>query len=399
MFAALVRGTSKVTNLSRGADVCTTREVFSKLGTVFHTEGEALLIDGGGIESFFTDNSRLYCGNSGTTLRLLLGILAGSRVSCELYGDESLNRRPVKRVIDPLTLMGGDLHSVDGSDRPPVRVRGASLHGIDYESPVASAQVKSAVLLAAINASGVTHYREPAKSRDHTERFLEWQGYPIAVAGTEITMAPGGILTPFEYKVPGDISTAAFYIVAALLTAGSELLLQNVLLNPTRTGALEILEKMGAEVKYENCQVRSGEPVGDVLVNHSPLIGRDATGIDTARFVDEVPILAVAAMFAQGTTVFHNIGELRVKESDRAQGIVDVLACYGCKSEIQGDKLVIEGGVDARQKAPSHQNDHRLAMMIEIIELVRRGQVSGEYRNTIAISAPEFYDNLKRIIH
>jgi 3-phosphoshikimate 1-carboxyvinyltransferase len=324
-----------------------------------------------------------------------MGILAGSKISCELSGDESLNRRPVRRVIEPLTMMGGKLSTKGGGDNPPVIVQGSSLHGLEYVSKVASAQVKSAVILAAINADGATSYSEPSNSRDHTERFLQYQGCPVSIGKECVTVRPPVTIRPFDYEVPGDISTASFFIVAASLLEGSELTIENVLLNETRTGALDILGKMGAHLVVQNKNEYNGEKVGDVTVRSTTLKGFDAAGVDIAKYIDEVPILAVAAMFAEGKSTFHNIGELRVKESDRAQGIVEMLRCYGCGAAIEGDTLTIEGGCKGELSEPTHRNDHRIAMAIEVVDLILQGAVSGNFAKIISISAPEFYSTME----
>jgi 3-phosphoshikimate 1-carboxyvinyltransferase len=397
MFAALAKGKSVLRNLSLGADVASTRAVLQSLGVGFEQKRNELIVNGYGLDGFAIPSQRLYCGNSGTTLRLMLGILAGSAVTVELVGDESLNRRPVMRVIEPLRLMRGDLCTVDGDDHPPVTVHGRPLHGIDYDSPVASAQVKSAVLLAGLQADGEVRFREPVRSRDHTERFLMSQGADLRVIGTTITLTPPVVVQPFDYDLPGDISTAAFFVVAALLTQRSELTIRDVLLNETRTGALDILQAMGGDITLCNTRDYHGERVGDLQVRHSSLKGVDTAKWATASFIDEIPILAVAAMCATGRTVIRNVGELRFKESDRAQGIVDVLRACGGVARLTGDDLIIEGGLTGGHGTPEHRGDHRLAMAIEIIKLIRGEEIAAEYQDVIAASAPEFYETLEMI--
>jgi 3-phosphoshikimate 1-carboxyvinyltransferase len=398
IFAGLAEGRSFLRNLSRGADVATTRAVMEALGVVFEMRDSGLGVNSPGIKRLFVNSENLYCGNSGTTLRLSLGILAGSRNTFVLSGDESLNRRPVKRVTTPLNQMGGRLTTVNDGDTPPVMVQGRTLHGIEYVSPVASAQVKSAVLLAALSAEGKTQYDEPTISRDHTERFLISQGAAINITAASITVTPPITISPFKYDTPGDISTAAFFIVAALLLGESKITIHSVLLNETRTGALDILRAMGANITIDNCHSETGEPIGDITVESSQINGIDAGCYETARFIDEIPILAVAAMFASGETIFRNIAELRVKESDRAQGIVDMLACYGCHASIEGDALFIQGGMTTKKRQPDHRGDHRLAMAIEIVELITINKLLGAYQDVVSISAPEFYDTLKNVI-
>ena len=358
---------------------------------------EETVVQGIGLAKLAASNKSLDCGNSGTSLRLMMGVLAGSNTAVTLSGDDSLNQRPVMRVIEPLRLMGADLATTDEGDHPPVTINGRRLLGITYEANVASAQVKSAVLLAALNAEGMTHYREPAQSRDHTERFLAAQGIDIKVSNSGIDLTPGAMLQPFEQQVAGDISTAAFYIVAALLTANSEIRIANVGLNPSRSGALTILSRMGADILTENQHEVYGEPVGDLVIKSSTLRGVDTVGLNLATFVDEVPILAVAAMFAEGETKFHDLAELRVKESDRLQGTADVINALGGSAAIDGDMLIVNGGCKGEQRKAEARHDHRLAMALEVANLVLAGEVAGAYQEMIAISAPEFYDTLRTL--
>ncbi len=397
MFAALARGKSLLSNLSRGDDVKTTLAVYRKLGMTATTDNGAVECVSPGFESLQTDENMLYCGNSGTTLRLSLGILAGLKVECRLAGDDSLNRRPVRRVIEPLRQMGGDLATAAADDRPPVQVRGRRLHGINISTSVASAQAKSAILFAALHAEGVTSVTEPEQSRNHTEIMLKHLGCNIDVEGRTSILSPVKRIDGFSYTVPGDISTAVFFVVAALAIPGSELVVRDVLLNETRTGALDILRGMGASIEEENRRLLHGEPIGDLVVKSSSLCGFDAAHVTTARYIDEVPALAIAAMFAEGDSTFHNVGELRVKESDRAAAITDVVRAFGGRAELSGDTLHIHGGVSSSRGEAAHRNDHRIAMMIEIINLINSGSVSGDYGDTISVSAPEFYELMKAL--
>jgi 3-phosphoshikimate 1-carboxyvinyltransferase len=397
IFAGLAEGKSRIRNLSRGADVATTMKLFQDLGASAESTGGETIVQGCGLSNLRAVSKSLDCGNSGTSLRLMMGVLAGSNTAVTLAGDESLNRRPVMRVIEPLRLMGADLATSGEGDHPPVTINGRKLHGITYASQVASAQVKSAVLLAALHAEGLTHYTEPTQSRDHTERFLAAQGVDIKVTEAGINLSPGATLQPFDQVVAGDISTAAFYIVAALLSSGSEILIKNVGLNPTRTGALTILNRMGAEILTENQRDVYGEPVGDLIVRSSTLSGVDTAGLNLATYIDEVPILAVAAMFAEGETKFHNLGELRVKESDRLQGTADIVSALGGNAEIDGDTLIISGGCRGALRDLDARQDHRLAMAIEVANLVLAGELAGAYQEMIAISAPEFYETIRTL--
>ncbi len=398
MFAALANGRSEIRNLSAGDDVATTLRILQQLGIPTTAQGDKLLITGAGLKALAAAHDQLYCGNSGTTLRLMLGILAGSRVSCELSGDDSLNRRPVRRVITPLSLMGADLQTEKNADHPPVKVHGRPLHGAVYDSLISSAQVKSAVLLAALNADGETVYREPSQSRDHTERFLASQGVDIRTESNSITIRPPAYLGAFSYDVPGDISTAAYFVVATTLSRNSELVIEDVLVNQTRTGAIDVLMRMGASVTIENRRSYLNEPIADIVVKSSELHGINASGLDPVRFLDEVPILAVAAAFADGPTTFTNLGELRVKESDRLAGTAEMLSCFGISTQIHANTLTIVPGTPKRLSPPTHRRDHRLAMAIEVMELLLSGAVRCEYQECVAISAPEFYHMLQAIV-
>lgn len=397
MFAALALGRSQIRNLSRGADVASTARVLRSLGNSITTNDELTVAEGVGLAAFRACSPNLDCGNSGTTLRLMLGILAGSQTGCSLSGDHSLNRRPVRRVIAPLTLMGADIGTADESDRPPVTVRGSRLHGIEYLSPIASAQVKSAVLLAALNAEGDTVYTEPELSRDHTERWLKAAGATISRKGQSVILSPAAHLEPFEYSVPGDISTAAFFLVAAAVIPGSALVVKECLLNPTRTGSVEILRRMGAQILFTNERDYRNETIGDIVVESAQLTACDTAGIPSASFIDEVPALAVAAMFAVGMTRLRNIGELRVKESDRVQGIVDLAASFGCRVVVEDDDLIIDGGAPKPTAIFDPHGDHRLAMAYEITSLAAGAGIIGKFADTIAVSAPEFYPSLERL--
>jgi 3-phosphoshikimate 1-carboxyvinyltransferase len=397
ILSAMARGRSLVRNLSAGADVATTRSIYELLGVGFSGDLEELCITSPGVSGFRRDISELYCGNSGTTIRLSLGVLSGSQVSCCLSGDESLNRRPMQRVITPLRQMGADLATTDGRDAPPVTVSGRKLKGIEYRSPVASAQVKSAILLAALQAEGETRFAEPTLSRDHTERLFRFHGIDLESDQEWLVLRPRNMPVPFEYDVAGDISTAVNFVVAAAIMSGSEIRIEKVLLNETRIGALKILIEMGAQIRVENRREQTGEPIGDLIVKSAELKGIDTDGIPTSSFIDEIPILAVASAFADGKTIFRNVGELRVKESNRLDGINEILRSFGVRSEAAGDDLAVEGGVRGLMAKPDDRGDHRLAMAIENLNLATAGRLSNQYQNVVGISAPEFYPEMRRL--
>lgn len=369
--------------------------VYRKMGVGFIESGNEMIIDSPGLVGLRGDSEVLFCGNSGTTLRLTLGVLAGSRVSCILTGDDSLSRRPVLRVVEPLRLMGGDIETLDGSDHPPVRLRGTRLRAIDYTLPIASAQVKSAILLAGLNAEGTTRIRGGGEPRDHTERLLKAYGHPVAIEESVISLDGPVQLNPFEYAVPADPSTATVFIVATLILAGGEITIKDVLLNRTRLGAIEILKRMNADIQIGKVHRRYEEDVGDVYVRSSALRGCDSSGIATERFIDEVPILAVAAAFAEGETVLRDLSELRVKESNRLEGIVQLLKSFSVKCVAEDDSLRICGGFGAKPNELPELKDHRLAMAAEILSLAVTGGVRGDLQDVISISTPEFYECLR----
>lgn len=397
ILSSMAKGRSVVRNLSAGADVATTRSAYEALGVGFAGDLREMEVTSPGVSRFRNNAGELYCGNSGTTIRLTMGVLSGSHVTCRLSGDESLNQRPMQRVITPLRQMGADLTTVAGRDAPPVVVTGRKLMGIEYRSSVASAQVKSAILLAALQAEGETRFTEPALSRDHTERLFHCHGISLEAEQNRLVLRPGKMPGPFEYDVAGDISTAVNFAVAAVIMTGSEIRIEKVLLNETRIGAVKMLREMGAAILIENSHGQTGEPVGDLIVKASALKGVDTGATATSSFIDEIPILAVAAAFADGQTVFRDVGELRVKESDRLAGVIEILRCYGVRAEAAGDDLAVEGGVDGLQAEPDPRGDHRLAMAIEILNLVTAGRMSDQYQNVIGISAPEFYPEMRRL--
>jgi 3-phosphoshikimate 1-carboxyvinyltransferase len=336
------------------------------------------------------------CQNSGTTLRLLMGIVAGVLGVYSLDGDESLRRRPMERVAEPLRLMGAKVETTAG--KPPVRITGGGLKGITYTPPVASAQLKSAVMLAAVQAEGVTMVTEPAVSRDHTERLLAQCQADISRQDGAWRIKPSRLILPDSLSVPGDISSAAFFLCAAAILPGSEVTAKDVLLNPTRTQFLEVLKRMGAQVEVD-LQSKRPEPRGDVRVRHN--LGLKACEImaqEIPLLVDEVPILALVASQARGTTVFRQVGELRVKESDRLAAIVSQLGSMGARARIDGDDLAVTGptALAAPQELESF-GDHRMAMMLRLAGIIAGGQPQINGEGCVSVSYPGFHHTLKRL--
>lgn len=391
MFASIAQGKSRIVNCSGGGDNRSTIAAFRALGVEIDQNGTDILIKGKGWHGLHAAAGTIDCGNSGTTMRLLSGLLAARPFDSRLDGDESLRSRPMKRVMAPLTEMGADIISEGGENRAPLRIHGKPLHSLAYRSPVASAQVKSAILLAGLQAQGKTTVWEPERSRDHTERMLPAFGVPIDVSGTEVSVAGGQELRACDVEVPGDFSSAAFFLTAASIVPGSELRVRDVGLNPTRVGALDVLRMMGANIQVENLHEMCGEPVGDLLVRASSLCGIELSGELVVRAIDEIPTLAVAAVFAQGTTTIRDAQELRVKESDRLTALATTLNTLGAKVTELPDGLLIAGGHGLHGGRVSSFGDHRIAMALTIAGLAGTGAIVLEEGASVAISFPSFY--------
>jgi 3-phosphoshikimate 1-carboxyvinyltransferase len=394
LFSLLSKGEAHVTNLSPGGDIRSSVEAVAKLGSQLLRKGERLVFRGAG--GRFTERAHIDCGNSGTTMRLLMGILSGSAGWFVLNGDRSLGNRPMERVAEPLRLMGAQVETVSG--RCPITVSGGDLHGIQYDLPVASAQVKSAILLAGIQAEGTTTVTEPVSTRDHTERMLALCGADIRKAEKAWSVNRSELTLPESFHVPADISSAAFFLCAACIIPGSFVTAEGVLLNPTRTGFLEVLERMRADIRIHVLE-ESPEPWGNVEARFSPDL--TACEIDEDRIpslVDEVPILALVATQARGMTVFRGARELRFKESDRLDAVREQLVIMGARITTDGDCLLIRG--PTRLKAPQRLNsygDHRMAMTLRLAALLADTEPAIDGEESTAISYPGFHETLKRL--
>ena len=387
MLAALAKGKSVIKNFSQGADCKSTLEVFKMLGTDIKFQStDTLEINGGNLIPSFNPYR---CGNSGTTMRLTSGILAGQKFDSVLTGDESLSKRPMNRIIKPLTLMGALIDSVDG--HAPLTIRGKSLAGIDYISPLASAQVKSCVLLAGLNASGVTTFEEPSLSRDHTERMLKYMGADINVEGKRVSVRKSE-LAPKIIEVAGDISSAAFFIAAGLIVKGSDFVIKNVGINPARTGILDVVKRMGGEVEILNYRVVSGEDCADLRVRYTEnLKGCSIGGEDIPRLIDELPVIAVLASQAEGETFVSDASDLRNKESDRITCLVKELRKIGVDIDETPDGFIVRGKtlLTGGEELETH-HDHRLAMSFYVAGLVCREEILINGFEWTNISFPEF---------
>ena len=394
MFASLAVGKTKITNFSKGADCHSTLKVFSQLGIEYEFLSEQdLIISASG--KLKTPQKDLNCGNSGTTMRLVSGILAGQNFNSVLFGDESLSKRPMKRVIEPLSLMGAEI--VSNEFKAPLKIYGQNLHGIEYNSKLASAQVKSCVLLAGMHADGETIYTEPYVSRDHTERMLKYLGADIQCNGAETTIKRSN-LTAHDISICGDISSATFFIVAGLIVPDSDFIIKNVGLNPTRTGILDVVEMMGGNVEIFDKKVVSGEEVGDLRVRTSDLHACEISGSLIPRLIDEIPVIAVLATQAEGTTVIKDAQDLRNKESDRISAVVNELRKFGADIDETSDGMIINGKKELKGDCELDiYHDHRLAMSMYVAGLISENPVKINEFQWVDISFPEFENLVNKL--
>lgn len=410
MLGAIAKGTTRIQGFLSGADCLSTIECFQKMGIhIEYTDSHGshsgdsfspeLLVHGQGLHGLKQPDGPLYTGNSGTTTRLISGILAGQDFSCILTGDDSLNRRPMNRIIEPLSQMGASIKSISGNGCAPLGISPGKLHGIRYNSKVASAQVKSAVLLAGLYADSPTEVTEPALSRNHTESMLSGFGADVSSRQKEdgswcASVHPCRELFAQDIQVPGDISSAAYFIAAALLVPGSRLLIKNAGINPTRAGILKICREMGADITCINQHVSAGEPTADLLVNYSPLHGTAIGGSDIPTLIDELPIIAVLAAYAKGTTVISDAAELKVKESNRIDSITRGLQAMGADVIPTDDGMIIHGGKALRGAAIDSFLDHRIAMAFTVAALAAEGETIIQNAQCVDVSYPGFYDEI-----
>ena len=396
MLGALANGTTSITNFLKGADCLSTISCFQKMGIEIEETENEILVHGKGLHGLSAPKEILDAGNSGTTTRLISGILAGQNFSCDLTGDASIQKRPMKRIMTPLSMMGADITSVHNNGCAPLHIKGAPLKGISYQSPVASAQVKSCVLFAGLYADGKTSVTEPFLSRNHSELMLSSFGASVQTCGTTATIEPEPVLTAQKVEVPGDISSAAFFIAAGLLIPGSELLIKNVGINPTRDGILRVCRQMGANLELLNTRTQCGEPVADILVKHSELNGTVIEGYLIPTLIDELPVIAVMAACANGETIIRNAEELKVKESNRLEIIVHHLSEMGCDITGTEDGMIIRGGKPLHGAVLDSHLDHRIAMSFAVAGLVADGETEITNADCVNISYPGFYRDLLR---
>jgi len=394
ILGSIAEGRTEIYNFLNSEDTIATIDCFRKMGVSIEVEDDKVVVEGRGLKGLNSPGSILACKNSGTTMRLMSGILVGQDFSTTLVGDDSLNNRPMNRIITPLRKMGGNIEGLD-NEYPPLKISPVQkLNSIYYEMPVASAQVKSAILLASLFADGKTIVKEKALSRDHTERMLKTFGVDIYKSNELIYLNPPSELRGRNLYIPGDFSSASFFIVAALILEGSQIVIKDVGLNETRIGLIDILKKMGGNIEISNVNTLNNEPVGDVLVKYSKLKGIDIKGDEIGTFIDEVPILAVASAFAEGTTAIRNASELKYKESDRIKVMTNEMRKMGVAIEELKDGMIIQGNSSLKPAKLESHNDHRIAMALSIAALKANGTSYLSNHECINISFPTFFDIL-----
>jgi 3-phosphoshikimate 1-carboxyvinyltransferase len=398
MLGGLAHGRTEIRSALKSADCLATAAALRTLGVPIADGSDGtFVVEGAGPEALREPEELLDAGNSGTTLRLISGLVAGRPFLSLLTGDASLRQRPMRRIVAPLSAMGATILGRAGGEYPPLAVRGGDLSGIAWTSPVASAQVKSAILLAGVQAKGETSVTEPILSRDHTERMLEGFGVAVRRRGTTVAVAGGSRLTATRLVVPADPSSAAFFLVAAAAWPGAEISLPGVGVNPTRTGLLEVLERMGASITRLGAREEGGEPVADLLVRGASLRGTRVEAALIPCMIDEIPALAVAAALAAGDTVVEGVGELRVKEVDRLEALQGELGRLGATVSVEGDTLGIRGGSRLRGARVESRGDHRMAMSLAVAGLFAEGETTVQDVGCADTSFPGFAEALRTV--
>ncbi|QOT00542.1 3-phosphoshikimate 1-carboxyvinyltransferase [Brevibacterium sp. JNUCC-42] len=390
MFGALAEGTTRISGFLQGADCLSTIDCFSSMGVSIEREGDQVTVQGKGWFGLQEPNQKLDVGNSGTTIRLMSGILATQPFHCVVEGDESIAKRPMRRVIGPLRQMGAKIDGRKNGEFTPLSIRGGDLKGIQYVSPVASAQIKSAILLAGLQAEGTTRVEEPSVSRDHTERMLRAFGVEVEQSGNLVSVRGGQKLIGREISVPGDISSAAFLIAAVMMLPESELLIKNVGINPTRTGIIDVVRAMGGTIELRNERVVNEEPVADIYVAYAKLHGIVIEGDLIPRLIDEIPVIAVMATQAVGDTIIRDAAELKVKETDRIATVVSQLGKFGAKVQPTDDGMIITGECILHGTDINSMGDHRIGMAMAIAGLASQGETVVRQAEAIDVSFPGF---------
>ena len=393
MLGSLANGVTEISGFLKGADCLSTIDCFRKMGIDIDINGENVTVHGNGLRGLKKPDEMLYTGNSGTTTRLLCGILAGQNFDTSITGDVSIQKRPMGRVVKPLSMMGAKIEN----EYCPLYITGTKLHGIDYKMPVASAQVKTAIILAGLYADGETVIHEIEKSRDHTELMLSAMGADLTVDNLDITVKPTNDLTAVNVDVPGDISSAAFFLVLGAIMPNSQITVTNVGINPTRTGIIDVLKDMGADITLENVHTSAGETVADITVRSSSLKGTTVGGDIIPRLIDELPIIAVAAVFADGQTVIKDAQELKVKETNRIRAIVDEFNKCGIDITETDDGMIINGGKSIHGADFKTYGDHRMAMSLTVLAQLADGESTLDDSDCACVSYPTFFDDFYKL--
>lgn len=393
MLGSLASGVTEISGFLKGADCLSTIDCFRKMGIDIDINGENVTVHGNGLRGLKKPDEMLYTGNSGTTTRLLCGILAGQNFDTSITGDVSIQKRPMGRVVKPLSMMGAKIEN----EYCPLYITGTKLHGIDYKMPVASAQVKTAIILAGLYADGETVIHEIEKSRDHTELMLSAMGADLTVDNLDITVKPTNDLTAVNVDVPGDISSAAFFLVLGAIMPNSQITVTNVGINPTRTGIIDVLKDMDADITLENVHTSAGETVADITVRSSSLKGTTVGGDIIPRLIDELPIIAVAAVFADGQTVIKDAQELKVKETNRIRAIVDEFNKCGIDITETDDGMIINGGKSIHGADFKTYGDHRMAMSLTVLAQLADGESTLDDSDCACVSYPTFFDDFYKL--
>ena len=393
MLGSLANGVTEISGFLKGADCLSTIDCFRKMGIDIDINGENVTVHGNDLRGLKKPDEMLYTGNSGTTTRLLCGILAGQNFDTSITGDASIQKRPMGRVVKPLSMMGAKIEN----EYCPLYITGTKLHGIDYKMPVASAQVKTAIILAGLYADGETVIHEIEKSRDHTELMLSAMGADLTVDNLDITVKPTNDLTAVNVDVPGDISSAAFFLVLGAIMPNSQITVTNVGINPTRTGIIDVLKDMGANITLENVHTSAGETVADITVRSSSLKGTTVGGDIIPRLIDELPIIAVAAVFADGQTVIKDAQELKVKETNRIRAVVDEFNKCGIDITETDDGMIINGGKSIHGADFKTYGDHRMAMSLTVLAQLADGESTLDDSDCACVSYPTFFDDFYKL--
>ena len=393
MLGSLANGVTEISGFLKGADCLSTIDCFRKMGIDIDINGENVTVHGNGLRGLIKPDEMLYTGNSGTTTRLLCGILAGQNFDTSITGDTSIQKRPMGRVVKPLSMMGAKIEN----EYCPLYITGTKLHGIAYKMPVASAQVKTAIILAGLYSDGETVIHEIEKSRDHTELMLSAMGADLTVDNLDITVKPTNDLTAVNVDVPGDISSAAFFLVLGAIMPNSQITVTNVGINPTRTGIINVLKDMGADITLENVHTSAGETVADITVRSSSLKGTTVGGDIIPRLIDELPIIAVAAVFADGQTVIKDAQELKVKETNRIRAVVDEFNKCGIDITETDDGMIINGGKSIHGADFKTYGDHRMAMSLTVLAQLADGESTLDDSDCACVSYPTFFDDFYKL--